>query len=81
MFCQITRHILENHDMWKRAIAAEEEAERGDAIREEAAEPASKGEESVDGRLDDREEVPTVEEEEHLQSGGKEEEPESYDDL
>ncbi|XP_056298049.1 cGMP-inhibited 3',5'-cyclic phosphodiesterase 3A-like [Pseudoliparis swirei] len=81
VFCQITRHIVENHDMWKRAIAAEEEAERGDAIREEEAEPASKGEESIDGRLDDREEVPTVEEEEHLQSGGKEEEPESYDDL
>ncbi|TNN27556.1 cGMP-inhibited 3',5'-cyclic phosphodiesterase A [Liparis tanakae] len=79
VFCQITHHILENHEMWKRVIAAEEEAERGDAIaaiREEEEEPASKGEESIDGRLDDREEVPTVEEEESLQSGGKEEEPE-----
>uniref|UniRef100_A0A8C2X807 Phosphodiesterase n=1 Tax=Cyclopterus lumpus TaxID=8103 RepID=A0A8C2X807_CYCLU len=92
VFCQITQHILENHEMWKRVIAAEamEEAERGDpncigsptdpitAIHEEEEEQASKEEESIGG-LDEREEVPTIEEEENLQSetsGEKEEDPE-----
>nr|XP_040036708.1 cGMP-inhibited 3',5'-cyclic phosphodiesterase A-like isoform X2 [Gasterosteus aculeatus aculeatus] len=90
VFCQITQHILENHEMWKRVIAAEEEAERADpncigsptdpitSIHEEEEEQASK-EESVDG-LDGREEVPTIEEDEILpqseSSGEKEEDPE-----
>ncbi|KAL6116181.1 pde3a [Pungitius sinensis] len=92
VFCQITQHILENHEMWKRVIAAEakEEAERGDpngigsptdpipSIHEEEEEQASK-EESIDG-LDESEEVPTIEEEEILPqsetSGEKEEDSE-----
>ncbi|KAM8904160.1 cGMP-inhibited 3',5'-cyclic phosphodiesterase 3A-like isoform 2-T2 [Spinachia spinachia] len=92
VFCQITQHILENHEMWKRVIAteAQEESERGDpncmgsptdpitSIHEEEEEQASK-EESIDG-LDEREEVPTIEEEEDPPqsetSGGKEEDPE-----
>ncbi|XP_075956492.1 cGMP-inhibited 3',5'-cyclic phosphodiesterase 3A-like [Anarhichas minor] len=79
VFCQITQHILENHEMWKRVIAAEakEEAERGDpncigsptdpitAIHEEEEEQASKEEELIDG-LDEREEEPVIEEEEIL---------------
>ncbi|XP_068566207.1 cGMP-inhibited 3',5'-cyclic phosphodiesterase 3A isoform X3 [Cebidichthys violaceus] len=93
VFCQITQHILENHEMWKRVIAAEdkEESERGDpncigsptdpitAIHEEEEEQASKEEELIDG-LDEREEVPVIEEEEILPqsetSGEKEEDPE-----
>lgn len=77
MFCQITQHILENHEMWKRVIAAEvqEEAQKEDpncissptdpitAIHEEEEEQASKEEESTDG-FDEREEVPAIEEEE-----------------
>ncbi len=79
MFCQITQHLLENHEMWKRVIAAEvqEEAQNEDpnciggpadpitAINEEEEEQASKEEESTDG-LDEREEVSAVEEEEIL---------------
>ncbi|XP_032364792.1 cGMP-inhibited 3',5'-cyclic phosphodiesterase A isoform X2 [Etheostoma spectabile] len=91
IFCQITQHILENHDMWKRVIAAEaqEEARKEDcissptdpitAIHEEEEEQASKEEESTEC-LDEREEVPALEEEEMLPqsetSGGREEEPE-----
>ncbi|TKS81100.1 cGMP-inhibited 3',5'-cyclic phosphodiesterase A [Collichthys lucidus] len=93
VFCQITQHILENHEMWKRVIAAEsqEDAQKEDpnctssptdpitAIHEEEEEQASKEEESTDG-LDEREEVPAIEEEEILPqsetSGEKEEEPE-----
>ncbi|KAM7399412.1 hypothetical protein PAMP_018685 [Pampus punctatissimus] len=91
VFCQITQHILENHEMWKRVIAAEaqEEAKKEDpncvssptdpitAIHEEEEEQASK--EEADG-LDEREEVPGIEEEEILlqseTSGETEEEPE-----
>ncbi|XP_067450722.1 cGMP-inhibited 3',5'-cyclic phosphodiesterase 3A-like isoform X2 [Thunnus thynnus] len=93
VFCQITQHLLENHEMWKRVIAAEvqEEAQKEDpncissptdpitAIHEEEEEQASKEEESGDS-LDEREEVPAIEEEEILPqsetSGEKEEEPE-----
>ncbi|XP_074498007.1 cGMP-inhibited 3',5'-cyclic phosphodiesterase 3A-like isoform X2 [Sebastes fasciatus] len=102
VFCQITQHILENHEMWKRVIDAEaqEEAQEEDpncigspsdpitAIHEEEEEQASKDEEeeeeeeeeeSMDG-LDEREEVPVIEEEEIVPqsetSGEKEEEPE-----
>ncbi|XP_070761898.1 cGMP-inhibited 3',5'-cyclic phosphodiesterase 3A [Enoplosus armatus] len=93
VFCQITQHLLENHEMWKRVIAAEaqEEAQKEDpncissptdpitAIHEEEEEQASKEEESTDD-LDEREEVPAIEEEEILPqsetSGEKEEEPE-----
>lgn len=93
MFCQITQHLLENHEMWKRVIAAEtqEEAQKEEpncisspndpitAIHEEEEEQASKEEESAD-RLDEREEVPALEEVEILPqsetSGEKEEEPE-----
>ncbi|TMS07535.1 cGMP-inhibited 3',5'-cyclic phosphodiesterase A [Larimichthys crocea] len=79
VFCQITQHLLENHEMWKRVIAAEsqEEAQKEDpnctssptdpitAIHEEEEEQASKEEESTDG-FDEREEVPAIEEEEIL---------------
>ncbi|XP_053176909.1 cGMP-inhibited 3',5'-cyclic phosphodiesterase 3A-like [Scomber japonicus] len=93
VFCQITQHILENHEMWKRVIDAEvqEEAQKEDpncissptdpitAIHEEEEEQVSKEEESADS-LDEREEVPAIEEEEILPqsetSGEKEEEPE-----
>ncbi|XP_033487432.2 cGMP-inhibited 3',5'-cyclic phosphodiesterase 3A-like isoform X1 [Epinephelus lanceolatus] len=93
VFCQITQHILENHEMWKRVIAAEvqEEAQKEDpkcissptdpitAIHEEEEEQASKEDDSTDG-LDEREEVPAIEEEEILSqsepSGENEEEPE-----
>ncbi|XP_051254753.1 cGMP-inhibited 3',5'-cyclic phosphodiesterase 3A-like isoform X2 [Dicentrarchus labrax] len=93
VFCQITQHLLENHEMWKRVIAAEaqEEDQKEDpnyissptdpitAIHEEEEEQASKEEESTDG-LDEREEVPAIEEEEILPqsetSGEKEEEQE-----
>ncbi|XP_038549766.1 cGMP-inhibited 3',5'-cyclic phosphodiesterase A-like [Micropterus salmoides] len=93
VFCQITQHLLENHEMWKRVIAAEaqEEDKKDDpncissptdpitAIHEEEEEQASKEEESTDC-LDEREEVPAIEEEEiFLQSetsGQIEEEPE-----
>ncbi|XP_078100065.1 cGMP-inhibited 3',5'-cyclic phosphodiesterase 3A-like [Sander vitreus] len=91
VFCQITQHILENHDMWKRVIAAEaqEEARKEDcissptdpitAIHEEEEEQANKEEDSTEC-LDEREEVLALEEEEMLPqsetSGGKEEEPE-----
>uniref|UniRef100_UPI0037E8CEE2 cGMP-inhibited 3',5'-cyclic phosphodiesterase 3A-like n=1 Tax=Semicossyphus pulcher TaxID=241346 RepID=UPI0037E8CEE2 len=94
MFCQITQHLLENHEMWKRVITAEtqEEAQKEEnpncisittdpitAIHEEEEDQASKEEESPDG-LDEREEVPAIEEEEILPesetSGEKEEDPE-----
>uniref|UniRef100_A0A3Q1F977 Phosphodiesterase n=1 Tax=Acanthochromis polyacanthus TaxID=80966 RepID=A0A3Q1F977_9TELE len=93
VFCQITQHLLENHEMWKRVIAAEapEEAQEENpncisnptdpitAIHEEEEEQASKEEELTDD-LDEREEVPAIEEEEILPqsetSGEKEEEPE-----
>ncbi|XP_041653174.1 cGMP-inhibited 3',5'-cyclic phosphodiesterase A-like [Cheilinus undulatus] len=92
VFCQITQHLLENHEMWKRIIAAEnqEEAQKEEncissttdpitAIHEEEEEQTSKEEDSPEG-LDDREEVPAIEEEEILPesetSGDKEEEPE-----
>ncbi|XP_044059793.1 cGMP-inhibited 3',5'-cyclic phosphodiesterase A-like isoform X2 [Siniperca chuatsi] len=79
VFCQITQHLLENHEMWKRVIAAEaqEEAQKEDpncissptdpitAIHEEEEEQASKEEESTNG-FDEREEVPAIEEEEIL---------------
>lgn len=80
MFCQITQHLLENHEMWKRVIAAEsqEETEKEanpncissttdpiTAIHEEEEEQVSKEEESAED-LDDREEVPVIEEEEIL---------------
>uniref|UniRef100_A0A3Q4H710 Phosphodiesterase n=1 Tax=Neolamprologus brichardi TaxID=32507 RepID=A0A3Q4H710_NEOBR len=92
VFCQITQHLLENHEMWKRVLAAEaqEEAQEENpncigkptdpitAIHEEEEEQASK-EESTDG-LNEREDVPAIEEEEILPqldtSGEKEEEPE-----
>lgn len=59
VFCQITQHLLENHEMWKRVLAAEaqEEAQKDEqncigsgadpitAIHEEEEEQASKEEE------------------------------------
>ncbi|KAM9853680.1 cGMP-inhibited 3',5'-cyclic phosphodiesterase 3A-like [Aulostomus maculatus] len=93
VFCQITQHLLENHEMWKRVIAAEvqEEAQKEEAncigsptdpitaIHEEEEDQASKEEELTDC-LDEREEVPAIEDEETLPqsetSGEKEEEPE-----
>ncbi|XP_035478009.2 cGMP-inhibited 3',5'-cyclic phosphodiesterase A-like isoform X1 [Scophthalmus maximus] len=93
VFCQITQHLLQNHEMWKKVISteADEEAQEEDphcigspsvpitAIHEEEEEQVSKEEESTDG-LDEREEVPALEEEEILPqsetSGEQEEEPE-----
>lgn len=62
VFCQITQHLLENHEMWKRVLAAEaqEEAQKEEqncigsstdpitAIHEEEEEQASKDEEEED---------------------------------
>lgn len=59
VFCQITQHLLENHEMWKRVLAAEaqEEAQKEEqncigsgtdpitAIHEEEEEQVSKEEE------------------------------------
>lgn len=84
VFCQITHHLLENHEMWKRVIASESPEEVPSessncmvnpsdaitAIREEEEEQASKEEE---------EEVEEQEQEVeilHQTSGEKEEEPE-----
>ncbi|XP_041849820.1 cGMP-inhibited 3',5'-cyclic phosphodiesterase A-like isoform X2 [Melanotaenia boesemani] len=93
VFCQIMQHLLENHEMWKRLIAAESpektQVEKPNcigsttdpitAIREEEEEQASKEEESADD-LDEREEVPAIEEEEILPQSEtlreKEQEPE-----
>ncbi|KAF7665112.1 hypothetical protein LDENG_00155020 [Lucifuga dentata] len=89
VFCQITQHLLENHEMWKRVISteAQEEAQKEDtncisnptdpitAIREEEEEPVSKEEDSADG-LDEGEEVQAIEEEEifpQSQSSGEKE--------
>ncbi|XP_024133007.2 cGMP-inhibited 3',5'-cyclic phosphodiesterase A isoform X1 [Oryzias melastigma] len=77
VFCQITQHLLENHEMWKRLIAAEAPEETAaeapvcissptdpiTAICEEEEEQVSKEEESA-AEGDEREEVPTIEEEE-----------------
>uniref|UniRef100_A0A3B5M0M7 Phosphodiesterase n=1 Tax=Xiphophorus couchianus TaxID=32473 RepID=A0A3B5M0M7_9TELE len=81
IFCQITQHLLENHEMWKRVIAAEASEETQEekancldkpvdsitAIREEEEEQeqASKEEESADD-LDEAEEIAAAEEEEVL---------------
>lgn len=80
VFCQITQHLLENHEMWKRVIASEspEEvqseslncmvnpSEAITAIREEEEEQASKEDEEQE------QEVECL----HQTSGEKEEEPE-----
>ncbi|XP_011480918.1 cGMP-inhibited 3',5'-cyclic phosphodiesterase A [Oryzias latipes] len=77
VFCQITQHLLENHEMWKRLIAAETPEETQaevpicissptdpiTAICEEEEEQVSKEEESA-AEGDEREEVLTIEEEE-----------------
>uniref|UniRef100_A0A3Q2CSD9 Phosphodiesterase n=1 Tax=Cyprinodon variegatus TaxID=28743 RepID=A0A3Q2CSD9_CYPVA len=92
VFCQITQHLLENHEMWKRVITSEASPEETQeentnclgnpvdsitAIREEEEEQASKEEESADDP-DEGEEA--AEEEEVLPqsetSGEKEEVPE-----
>uniref|UniRef100_A0A665UNC0 Phosphodiesterase n=1 Tax=Echeneis naucrates TaxID=173247 RepID=A0A665UNC0_ECHNA len=80
VFCQITQHILENHEMWKKVITAEaqEDAQKKSdpncigspsdpitAIHEEEEEQASKESSSTDG-LDEREEALASEEEEIL---------------
>ncbi|XP_014859086.1 PREDICTED: cGMP-inhibited 3',5'-cyclic phosphodiesterase A-like [Poecilia mexicana] len=81
VFCQITQHLLENHEMWKRVIAAEASEETQEekascldkpvdsitAIREEEEEQeqASKEDESADD-LDEAEETAVAEEEEVL---------------
>ncbi|XP_013860781.1 cGMP-inhibited 3',5'-cyclic phosphodiesterase A isoform X3 [Austrofundulus limnaeus] len=80
VFCQITQHLLENHEMWKRVIAAEASEEAQEqrpnclgnpsdpitAIKEEEEEQASKEEEESGDDLDEREEVSALEEEEIL---------------
>ncbi|XP_061924077.1 cGMP-inhibited 3',5'-cyclic phosphodiesterase 3A-like [Entelurus aequoreus] len=83
VFCQITQHLLENHEMWKRVIAAEvQEAEVQDpitAIHEEEEEQASRDEEEEEEEeltdcLDQTDDTPTVDEEDVLSAGDKEEE-------
>lgn len=79
VFCQITQHLLENHNMWKRVLASEvQEDQKEDqnciggptdlitAIHEEVEEEqASKEEGSTDG-LDEGEMISALEEEEGL---------------
>uniref|UniRef100_A0A3B4AGE4 Phosphodiesterase n=1 Tax=Periophthalmus magnuspinnatus TaxID=409849 RepID=A0A3B4AGE4_9GOBI len=89
VFCQITQHLLENHEMWKRVIAAESpeqvQVESSNcmgnpsdaitAIREEEEEQASKEEEDETNCLHDQDQEKEI----LLQSGTsgeKEEEPE-----
>lgn len=89
MFCQITQHLLENHEMWKRVLASEvrDEDQKEEqnciggpadpitAIREEEEEQASKEEDSTDG-LDEGEMTPALEEEEaplQMESSGENE--------
>ncbi|XP_077579128.1 cGMP-inhibited 3',5'-cyclic phosphodiesterase 3A-like isoform X1 [Stigmatopora nigra] len=91
VFCQITSHLLENHEMWKRVIAAEvqEEAMKEDpnclststdpitAIHEEEEEQTSREEDDLTECFDKSEEAPAIEDEDILlQSGTKEEESE-----
>nr|XP_020455859.1 cGMP-inhibited 3',5'-cyclic phosphodiesterase A-like isoform X1 [Monopterus albus] len=89
VFCQITQHLLENHEMWKRVIASEAQKEdlncignptdQITAIHEEEEDQVSKEEESTD-TLGERDEILGIEEEEVFPqsetSGEKEEEPE-----
>lgn len=79
VFCQITQHLLENHDMWKRVLAsevqAEDQKEDQNCIRspadpitaiheeEEEEEHVSKEEDPSDG-LDEVGTMPALEEEE-----------------
>ncbi|XP_034025264.1 cGMP-inhibited 3',5'-cyclic phosphodiesterase A-like [Thalassophryne amazonica] len=79
VFCQITHHLLENHEMWKRVIATEsqeevqkEEMNRNSspadtitAIHEEEEEQASKEEEPAAG-CDETEDVQPIQEEEEI---------------
>ncbi|XP_054649641.1 cGMP-inhibited 3',5'-cyclic phosphodiesterase 3A isoform X2 [Dunckerocampus dactyliophorus] len=87
VFCQITQHLLENHEMWKRVIATEiqedvlkETQDPITAIHEEEEEQASKEEEELTDCFDQIEDTPAVEEEDALSqsetSGGKEEDSE-----
>lgn len=71
VFCQITQHLLENHEMWKKVIAEEAETESQSSavetevgadpilsIREEEEEPAFREEEEVrEQRLVEEDEV------------------------
>ncbi|XP_029027173.1 cGMP-inhibited 3',5'-cyclic phosphodiesterase 3A-like isoform X2 [Betta splendens] len=80
VFCPITQHLVENHEMWKRVIAAEAQEEEPArigsptdpiaSIREEEEEQASRDEDSADG-LEEREEEEVL-----PQSERAEEEPE-----
>ncbi|XP_030237423.1 cGMP-inhibited 3',5'-cyclic phosphodiesterase A [Gadus morhua] len=78
VFCQITQHLLDNHEMWKRVIAKEsqEQAQKEDSnclsgpgepitaiIHEEEEESASKEEEPVNG-IEEEDEVEPIEGEE-----------------
>uniref|UniRef100_A0AAY4D418 Phosphodiesterase n=2 Tax=Denticeps clupeoides TaxID=299321 RepID=A0AAY4D418_9TELE len=59
VFCQITQHLLENHEMWKKVIAEESQSQTEEpilAISEEE-EPVSKEEEPVDDREEDSSET------------------------
>lgn len=88
VFCQITQHLLENHELWKRVIAAdveEVEPQKEDpngigspadpitAIHEEEEDQESKEEELTDC-LDERDEEEVLPQSETL--GEKDEEPE-----
>ncbi|KAM4627074.1 cGMP-inhibited 3',5'-cyclic phosphodiesterase 3A-like [Polymixia lowei] len=77
VFCQITQHLLENHEMWKRVIGADsqEQAQREDptcisgltdpitSIHEEEEEPGSQEEEPINSQ-DKEEEVEPMKEHE-----------------
>ncbi|KAM3874843.1 cGMP-inhibited 3',5'-cyclic phosphodiesterase 3A-like [Diretmus argenteus] len=91
VFCQITQHLLENHEMWKRVTETQEQTQREDpncisspsdpitAIHEEEEETTSKEEETIDGQDEGEEVQPIAEDEVFPQSetsGEKEEEPE-----
>ncbi|XP_061684392.1 cGMP-inhibited 3',5'-cyclic phosphodiesterase 3A isoform X2 [Syngnathoides biaculeatus] len=80
VFCQITQHLVENHEMWKRVISAEaqEDALKEEpnclsassdpitAIHEEEEEQASKEEEDLSECFDKSDEAPAIEDEDGL---------------
>ncbi len=76
VFCQITQHLLENHEMWKKVIAEESQSQtEGEestcltntpepilAIDEEEEEPGSKEEETTEEEEEEEEESPVPDE-------------------
>uniref|UniRef100_A0A8C6S931 Phosphodiesterase n=1 Tax=Neogobius melanostomus TaxID=47308 RepID=A0A8C6S931_9GOBI len=82
VFCQITQHLLENHEMWKRVIASESPEE----VQSESSNCMVNPSEAIAAIREEEEEQASKEEEEEEQeqevailpqtSGEKEEEPE-----